>query len=81
MITTPTGNPLPSGTVSFAGQSFPYKDGILNIADRVLRVSKDGDFVIDELNAPVGAIIDGQLVLLDSMTPDEVAHYKQKYRW
>jgi hypothetical protein len=79
MITTPAGNALTTGTVTFAGQSWPYRDGILPIAGRVLRVSKDDDFVVDELNAPVGAIINGVLTLMDSLTADQQDFYKQKY--
>lgn len=68
-----------SGRVMVNGEPVLYAHAIMRYKGRNWIVSDDQDFIINDLGAPVGAVINGILVPLDKMSDDQHAHFQPKY--
>ena len=70
-----------SGVVNIAGQPVTYQNGVLKYGGETYAVSDDHDFVISTKNYPIGAIVNGALIALAQLSTEQLAFFKNKYKF
>lgn len=70
-----------SGTLVIMGEAYPYRNGVLKYGGETYAVSDDRDFLISSKNIPIGAIINGALVSISDLTPDQMSYFRNKYKY
>lgn len=68
-----------NGEVSIKGVKYRYTNGILKFGGANYAVSSDHDFIINDKKVSVGAIINGKLVAIKDLTPQQYAQFGKKY--
>lgn len=69
-----------SGTVIINGQAVSYSQGRLTVNDVPLMISDDGDLIITMQRKVYGAVVNGQLKMLNELTPAQYSAIKIKYK-
>lgn len=69
-----------SGTVTINGQSVSYKRGRLTYNGTPLMISDDHDLIITPDRKVYGAVINGQVKMLNDLTPSQKATFNVKYK-